>query len=150
MNGSYQSLWIGHKKITSLSSITYSWIDHWLEIGLTLALLLSVSDFKSKTSFGVLAKNYRGQVFDIFVKPFWWDFVFWYFVCFSKGSGSQYSRLSLKLIFLLRRAIVLTRITCVNLVCAYKCSKIPQNLMFCASFSLYLCSRWQALDQRNY
>ena len=36
----------------------YSWIDHRLQAGLTLAFLPWLSDFKSATSFGFLSPNY--------------------------------------------------------------------------------------------
>ena len=42
--------------------ILYSWIDHRLEVGPTLAFLLSLSGFKSNTGFGFLVKNYTQQV----------------------------------------------------------------------------------------
>ena len=39
----------------------YSWITHQMDIGTTLAFLLSRSDFKSETSFGFPSPNYTGQ-----------------------------------------------------------------------------------------
>ena len=40
----------------------YSWIDCQLEVGTTLAFLLSRSNVKSETSFGFLGPNYTGHV----------------------------------------------------------------------------------------
>ena len=47
---------------------TYSWIGHRLQAGFTLAFLLWLSDFKSKTSFGFLSPKYTGRIFWIFLK----------------------------------------------------------------------------------
>ena len=44
----------------------YNWIHHQLQTGLTLAVLLWLSNFKTKTSFGFLSPNYTGRVFWIF------------------------------------------------------------------------------------
>ena len=41
---------------------SYSWIDHGLQSGPTLAFLLWLSEFKTKTSFGFLIKN-QGSFF---------------------------------------------------------------------------------------
>ena len=40
----------------------YSWITCQLEVGITLAFLLSRSNFKSEASFGFLSPNYTGHV----------------------------------------------------------------------------------------
>ena len=40
------------------NSIDYSWIADQLDIERTPEFLLSISDFKSVTSFGVLIQNY--------------------------------------------------------------------------------------------
>ena len=48
--------------------IIYSWIGHRLQTGLTLAFLLWLFDFKTKTSFGFLSPNYTGYLFWIFSK----------------------------------------------------------------------------------
>ena len=40
-----------------LKKVDYSWIGHRLQTGLTLAFLLSRSDFKSGTSFGFISQN---------------------------------------------------------------------------------------------
>ena len=48
--------------------LTYSWIGHRLQTGLTLAFLLWLSDFKTKTSFGFPSANYTGHVFWFFFK----------------------------------------------------------------------------------
>ena len=50
------------------TSPLYSWIGHRLQTGLTLAFLLWLSDFKTKTSFGFLSPNYTGHVFWFFSK----------------------------------------------------------------------------------
>ena len=41
-----------------------SWINHGLQSRPTLAFLLWLSNFKNKTSFGILVKNIRGRFFN--------------------------------------------------------------------------------------
>ena len=53
---------------TSPYDYLYSWIDHQLQTGLTLAFLLRLSDVKTETSFGFLGPNYTGHVVWIFSK----------------------------------------------------------------------------------
>ena len=48
--------------------ITYSWIDHGLQSGPTLAFSLWLSYFKTKTSFGFLIKKNRGHFLFFFFK----------------------------------------------------------------------------------
>ena len=43
-------------------SLVYSWIDNELQIGPTLAFMLWLSDFETKTSFGFLIKKNRGFI----------------------------------------------------------------------------------------
>ena len=52
---------LGNAHISGLRNIGkkhYSWIAHQMDIGTTLAFLLSRSDFKSETSFGIPSPNY--------------------------------------------------------------------------------------------
>ena len=51
-----------------LLSRVYSWIDYGLQSGPTLAFLLWMSDFKTKTSFGFLINKTRGQILYVFEK----------------------------------------------------------------------------------
>ena len=46
-----------------LAALSYSWIGHGLQNGPTLAFLLWLSEFKTKTSFGFLIKTIRGCFF---------------------------------------------------------------------------------------
>ena len=55
--------------ILKVCTLRYSWIAHQLDIWPALACLLSMSDFKSVTSLGLLIKNYTKHVLWIFVKP---------------------------------------------------------------------------------
>ena len=48
--------------------VYYSWIGHGLQGGPTLAFLLWLSEFKTKTSFGFLIKKIRGRFFYFFEK----------------------------------------------------------------------------------
>ena len=58
-----------------------SWICQGLQIGLTRAFLMLVSDFKHKASFKFLIKNYTGHVFCFFAK--YRDEVVWLLLVFS-------------------------------------------------------------------
>ena len=55
-----------YKMIRTLESCSwryeYSWTGRWLHFGLTLAFLLSLSDYKSQISFGFLSPNYTRRV----------------------------------------------------------------------------------------
>ena len=80
----------------------YSWIAHHLDIGRILAFLLSMSGFKSETSFGFLIENYTGHVLWTFVKPqielVWPVFAFWK-RCFQGVLGTVLVLFKLKIDF---------------------------------------------------
>ena len=48
-------------RLAALALKEYTWIVHQMDIGTTLAFLLSRSVFKSETSFGFPSQNYTGE-----------------------------------------------------------------------------------------
>ena len=72
------------KDVGQAKTLKYSWIGLRLQAGLTLAFLLWLSKFKTKTIFGFLSPKYTGHVFWIFPKSrktssYNWKWCFWQF-----------------------------------------------------------------------
>ena len=97
--------------------LTYSWIGHRLQTGLTLAFLLWLSDFKTKTSFGFPSANYTGHVFWFFFKKTQNELV-WPFLMFLAILAKN-----LMILRYWRHVSEFTYIASVELVCAYEIKK---------------------------
>ena len=98
VKSSFRDLFSG--LIGGIQNKEYSSIGHRLEVGLSLAFLLLVPDFKPKTSLDSSSKTTGETVFWFYRKTVKWarlaSFCFWSFcVCFPESFGSQYPRLSL-------------------------------------------------------
>ena len=103
---------------TMTTSTTLDWLSVKC-LGVKPAYLLSVSDFKSETSFGFFNKNTRGKLLLFCVKPqnglVWSVSVLW---CVQRGLGPRID--CGPFIGSLYHMCYRTHIMCVILVCAYK------------------------------